>query len=262
MLMVARAAFAGDADDEKDYQKLLTEKSPALVTVKFVLKVKMGQLGDNEAETEVTAVMIDPKGLVLCSNTETGGKLGRVGRGISAALTDIRVLIGEDTQGLEAELMARDSELDLAWVKIKQPGDKPFAFIDFAKSARPRLGQRMLTVERMGKYFGRAARIGEMRVSAVTKKPRELIVPGGESVSLGLPVFTASGDIVGIGVAQSPASDDAGESALDSESDTADSSTSLILPADEVVKATARARESAQEAGADKSSDEKKKKAE
>src|SRR5262249_34675659 len=114
-------------------------------------------------------------------------------------------------------------------------------------------------VERMGKYFGRTARIGEMRVSAITKKPRELYMPGGEQVSLGLPVFTVGGEVVGVGIMQSPASDDTGDNAVDM-SDMSDSVGSLILPSEEVVKATARAKESGKADDGDKPKDDKPKK--
>ena len=36
----------------------------------------MGGMGDQESDSEVTGVMIDPKGLVLCSNTQLGGFTG------------------------------------------------------------------------------------------------------------------------------------------------------------------------------------------
>src|SRR5437867_7710551 len=52
--------------------KLLAEKSPALVTVKFVLKIKFGG-HDQERETEITGIMMDPKGLILCSSQQVGG---------------------------------------------------------------------------------------------------------------------------------------------------------------------------------------------
>lgn len=254
MMAASAPARAGDTENERDYEKLIADKAPAIVTLKFVLKLKMGQYGDNETEREATAVMIDPKGVVLCSSTELGGLGGVMGRmmssrfgGMSATPSDIKVILGDDAQGLDAELMARDSELDLAWVRIKDPGDRSFAFIDFSKSARPRLGQRLLTVERMGKYYGRTPRVGEMRVSAITHKPRELYMPGGEQVMLGLPVFTAAGEVVGVGVMQSPSADSPGgddEFSLSSLAEMEETTTGLILPAAEVAKATARARES------------------
>jgi S1-C subfamily serine protease len=260
LALIAPVVTAADDDGEKEYQKLLADKAPAMVTLKFVLKMKMGQFGDNESERESTAVMIDPTGLVLCSNTELGGVGGLMGRmmsgrfGGSITPSDIKVLIGEDTQGLEAELMARDSELDLAWVRIKDPAGKKFAFVDLSKSAKPRLGQRALTVERMGKYFDRTPRVGEMRISAIARKPRELYMPGGEQVTPGLPVFTVSGEVIGIGVFQSPASDESSDSGAMDFSSVSDA-LPLILPAEEVLKATARAKENPK--GADEDGDAK-----
>ena len=105
------------ADEAGEYAKLLSDTTPALVTVKFVLKIE-GQMGKRESETEITGLMVDPTGLVLCANSKLG--LPRIMRSFgSATPTDIKILIGDDTEGLEAKVMARDTELDLAWVKIK-----------------------------------------------------------------------------------------------------------------------------------------------
>ena len=49
--------------NEADFEKLSAEKSPAVVTVKFVLKFKSEQ-GDAENEGEATGVMIEPDGLI------------------------------------------------------------------------------------------------------------------------------------------------------------------------------------------------------
>lgn len=252
-------ARAGEGDD---YQKFLAEKAPALVTIKFVLKVSMGGMmagmGDQENETEITAVMIDPKGIALCSNTQLGGftgimqrMMGAMGGEITATPTDLKVLIGDDTEGVDAELIARDSELDLAWVRIKEPGDKKFAFADLSNAAKPKMGQRLLTVRRMGKYYARIAVVGEGRIGGVTKKPRDLYVPTGDiGAALGLPVYTESGQIVGVAIMQMPDAEDTemNPAAIFSQlGNMQEMMSGLILPAADVAKATRRALESVDE---------------
>ena len=87
-------------------------------------------------------MVIDPKGLILCSNLQLTGMAGAfmgmgMGRG-GAVPTNIRVLIGDDTQGLKAKLLARDSELDLAWIELTEPAPKPLAAVDLTKATKPR----------------------------------------------------------------------------------------------------------------------------
>src|SRR5574337_893034 len=67
------------AEDEADFEKMLADKSPALVTVKFVLKTKSA-FGENETEREVTGVMIEPDGLVLCANSSLSSAAQRLRR--------------------------------------------------------------------------------------------------------------------------------------------------------------------------------------
>ncbi len=241
-----------------DVQKLIKEKSPALVTIKFVLKVSMPMMGgeEQESETEITGVVVDPKGVVLCSNTQLAGFvglmkkiMGPMGGQITATPTDLKVLIGDDAEGKDAELVARDTELDLAWVRIKEPGDKPLEHLDLKKSATAEVGQPIVVVRRLGKYFARNAVISESRIGGSTSKPRQLFVPGSAiGMTLGLPVFAADGDFLGVMISQVPESED-GEfnpmAMMGMISEMQDSMTGLILPASEVAKATARALESA-----------------
>lgn len=236
--LCAAPASADPRSGEADFDKLAAEKSDALVSVKFVLRMKGGS-GDNENEGEVTAVMIDPAGVLVTSNSQVGGNPAFMRRGAAPTLTDIKVFFGnDDAQGLEARMVARDSELDLVWFKIKQPGERKFAFIDLAKSTMPKVGDRIYTIVRLGKYFDRMPVVREGRVGALAKKPRALVVPSVNLGALGQPIFTADGVVIGLSVVQLP---DAEEIAAASSPAAFSGANSMILPAAEVAKATKRA---------------------
>ncbi len=237
---------------EEAYASLLSTKAPVVVNVKFVLKLK-GSWGERERESEITGVMIDAKGIVLCSNMSVGGFAtylqGRVGD-VSVTPSDIKVLIDGDTEGVEAELIARDTELDLAWIRIKKPDEKGYAYQDFGKAATPRLGDLLLCVRRMGKYFDRTAAIVSGRLAGITKKPRDLYVPAGEIAgAMGLPVYTTQGEVVGVLVVQLPDPDNL---EMDPQSVFQEMESGLILPAANVLAATTRALETAAKADAEK----------
>jgi len=237
----ALASVAGAAE-KTEYEKLIADQSAAFVTVKFMLKVE-GGFGDGEDESEITGVMIEPDGLVLCSNGALGGSrfFRRMG---SIRPTDIKVLIGDDTEGLPAKLVARDSELDLAWVRLDQPGEKPFPHLDLTKAASPSVGHRLLALRRMGKFFDRAFVASDGKVCGKVRKPRELYVPGGGlEVERGMPVFAEDGRVVGVVITQMPDAEEmqGGYRAL-MLSGGRDMFSSMILPAAEVLKATERAK--------------------
>lgn len=240
LAVVATAGLAtARGEDKVDHAAFVAARTPSLVTVKFVMKIKMGGMGDREQEGEITAVMIDPKGVVLCSNTQLGGISAAMRRmmqtDISVVPSELKILIGDDDEGIDAVLVARDSELDLAWVKIKDPGDRKFDAVDLADSATAKIGQRLITLRRMGKFFARTIVVGEGIVGGVTTKPRHLFIPTGNLGSaLGLPVYTGAGKLLGVTIIQMPDSADMGQFSQDS-------AALVILPAADVVKATKRA---------------------
>ena len=246
------------------YKALLERRAPVLVTVKFVLKINMGGMmggmSDEESESEVTGIMIDAKGLVLCSDTQLGGIMRMVtrmvpmlGATITTTPTDIKVLIGDDTEGREAELVARDSELDLAWLQIKNVGDAKFDYLNLSKGSPVTVGQRVVCIRRMGRYFGRSAIVLDGRIAGKTKKPRDLYVPSVElAMTHGFPIYTADGKFVGITVTQTPGLDDSGGgfdpmATLGQMSNIQEMLAGMILPAASAAKATKRALASVKE---------------
>ncbi len=237
-VLASQPAAPDDAAVRSEYEALLKSQAPALVRVKYVQQTQ-GAYGDYEGENEIVGVMIEPTGLVLCSNTRMGGTRGRFRSGRSIP-TKIKVLIGDDTEGVEARFVARDTELDLAWLQIKEPGERRFACVDLNAAEEPVLGQRVLTLGIMGKYFGEAVLVSEGRLAGRAHKPRELyIFRGSLDTDAGLPVFMASGRLVGFATLQRPEADEVSGD----QSGMTTRGWGLILPAATVAKATVRAKE-------------------
>jgi S1-C subfamily serine protease len=244
-LILALAATAAQADDETveaEYQQLRKTHAPALVTVRYVQKTQ-GSYGDFEGENEINGVMIEPTGLVLCSNTMLGGMHSRFREG-RAIPTDIKILIGDDTEGRAAKFIARDTELDLAWLQIKDPGDHRFACLDLPAAVQAgvklKLGQRLLALGVMGRYFGQEVLVSEGQVAGRTHKPRELyVVRGALDTDPGLPVFTAQGQLAGFACIQTPDADEI----TGNPANMLARGRGLILPVETVAKATASAKQ-------------------
>lgn len=220
-------------------KQILEKHSPALVHVKFVLKIEgMGQ--DREMPEEIGGIMIEDSGLVLVSNFQTGGMASMMGaNGMSATPREIKVLIGDDQEGVDATLIARDSEADLAWVKITDPKGKKYDAIDFSKGASPDLGDEVVFVGRKGKYFDRVPFVQMHRIEAVTKKPRHLFLV--ETQAYGSPAFSSEGAPVGVVIFQTPNREESEGASMDM----SDRGGLAILPAADIMTATARAKEAA-----------------
>lgn len=236
------AAGSVQADDAATYRTLAKEHAPALVTVKFLLRME-SQYGKRESENEITGIMIDPKGLILCANSRLGGAR----RGGSVTPLDMKILIGDDIEGIPAKVLARDTELDLAWVKIKDPGDRTFQFIDLSKSAQPQVGDKILALRRMAKFFDRTPVVSDGRIAGHARKPRELLIPSGLTLEPGQPVFAENGKLVGVVVLQLPEDDEIEANPTAFMAMRQDILSGLILPTAQIASATERAKLSTEE---------------
>lgn len=239
-LLIAPIAVACEAAKEEkpnEYERLLERQARAIVTIKYVLKTEYDG-GVDEEEMESTGVIIDPSGLVLCSNMLLAGSRLFETLGMRSLATRTRVLLDDASEELDAKIVAQDKELDLVWLRIKNADGKKFPSVDFDRAARARPGERLLTIVRLDKFFDRAAVVHEGRLAGVLHKPRELLAPGsGLEGEAGLPVFNVRGEIVGIFVTQMPDAED-----HDSDPDgLIDTMEVFILPAEAAIKATKRA---------------------
>ena len=222
--------------------------------------MEFGGFGDGEHEQEVYGLMIDPSGLVLVSNTQFGGFLGMMqqfsgGSNLHASMKPekIRVLVGDDTVGVEAKLIARDTELDLAWVKIDHAPDKPYEALSLDKSAGAVPGELLYTVSRADKFFDRTPLVGDLRVAGIAKKPRTLILPSGGAGGatgmggMGGAVYNHAGEPVGVLVMQMPSREDGdgGRDDMFGMMFSGGAGGVAILPGKDVVAATERALKTA-----------------
>jgi len=233
---------------EPNYASIMADRAPSLALIKFILSFDGGGGQSQDVEGEAMAVMIDPKGLLVMSGTEIGQR-----KGMSVNVKELKVCIGDDTEGVLAKLVGRDSELDLAWLRIEKPSDKGYTVIDPAKSAVPKVGDTIVGLDKMGKYFDRTPVVFTTMVGGITKKPRELFIPSpGASLQtffIGTPFFNAGGEFVGMSVIQMPNADsEEGMNSRSRERLTRFDQGFKILPAAEIVSATARAVE-AEKAG-------------
>lgn len=220
------------------YKRMLAEKAGIIVTIKYLEKTEYGDGDSDESMDETSGVLIDASGLVLCSNSALGGSYYGEDSYMRSRATKLRVLHGDDTEGLEAAIIARDRELDLCWVKLKKPAPQPFPFLDLSRAASVVPGDKLLVVEKLGRYFDRAGYVIEGFVLGMLHKPREMYLTG-LSGNRGLPAFTESGDFVGIFAMQQPDRED-----READEESSYSAYGLfVLPGETVAKATKRALE-------------------
>lgn len=227
-------AQSGQASPES-FRNIVTKGNQSMVVIKFIMKGD-GMGGDREAE--VLGTMVDPNGLVLVSNAEMGGMYGG-----AVVPSDIKVLIGDDTKGVDAKLVASDKEIDLAWVQIDTAPQTPYTHLDLTQTTtEPQVGDFIYTVARSGKYFDRTPIGREFRITGHAVKPRSLMLfPIENSTSLAMPVYNAQGQCVGFTALVLPQDEE-----MDFDTELFGNTPPVgVLPLKEIARATEQARETA-----------------
>lgn len=194
-------------------RKILEANKKAVVTVLLVLKQKVSFSGrpsqDSESKTEATGTVISPDGLTVVSlsitdptsllETMMAGSPGSSGLKMETELRDVKILL-EDGSEIPAEVILRDKDLDMAFVRPLTKPEVPFAYIDLSNPAEPDYLDQVITLNRMGKVAGRAYSASVERIDAIVTKPRTFYIPGRDATQTGLgsPAFTVDGDFIGV----------------------------------------------------------------
>jgi S1-C subfamily serine protease len=255
---------ATESNTVPDLAALLAQKEPALVTVKFVLQIKIGGAmasalgGDQEQETEVHCPVIGPKGLILCSSTLFNSYVDLIAQMIPQGIElspipkDIKVLTGKEGEELPASLIVRDSDRDLVWLRVDDPGERTFPYIDFSQGVELPVGAEIVALWRMDRFYERVPVLSRTTIGGVTKRPRPLLVPAAPlAAGLGAPVLDLKGRPVGFTISQvaddGSLQEDNPFSAVARTIRLQQGVQGLILPAAEIARATQQVLEMEQE---------------
>ena len=257
MSLLASLASLSRADEVADKGREIFKKNQrAVVTVQVVVKMKFSMPGTggqaNESKQDVTGTVVDPSGLTVLalSSCEPGDMLQSMMAGMSdedmkfkmeTELSDVKLLLDDGTE-LPADIVLRDKDLDLAFVRpVTKPASAMMA-LDLSKSATAQVLDQVITLNRLGKAAGRAYAASVERISAVVQKPRLFYVPGSEmtSTTLGSPAFSLDGSVLGVFVMRSVSQKGGGMGMFNFRPQ---GLTTIILPAADILKAARQAPE-------------------
>jgi S1-C subfamily serine protease len=258
VLIAGLFPIGSNAAKDLDVAALIKERSAALVTVKYVLNVNMGNARgnqENETANELTCTMISADGLIVCSNNKLGGFFSlmknlspQLGKTMSATPKNFEVLVDTLEKSFDAEILAVDTERDLVWIRITEADENSFSFIDLTSSTPANIGDTVISLRRTGEHFGRTPVVSRNHIGGISEKPRKLYIleaPTGQGA--GLPTFSANGKLIGLMVIQLPETSN-NMGALSgfmggNMADLQEGMSGLILPAEDIAKATQRAME-------------------
>ena len=257
-LGIAGSLLPAGADEITDKgREILNKNQHAVVTVEVVIKMNYSMSGmgsqANEIKQDVTGTVVDPSGLTVLSlsSCDPGSMIQTILSGMSGddddaskmkmdtELGDLKLLL-EDGSELPADIVLRDKDLDLAFIRPKSKLSAPMTAIDLSHSAKAGVLDPVITLNRLGRSAGRAYAASVERITAVVQKPRLFYVPGTEmtSTTLGSPAFTLEGSVLGIFVLRSTASKG---NSMDMFSGRPEGMTPIIVPAADILRAARQA---------------------
>jgi S1-C subfamily serine protease len=181
----------------------------AVITIRIVLKLKIGfggQAQDQEQKMEVAGVVIDPTGLTVASAASidpsgalrkiSGGQQGRMK--VESEVKETTLLLEDGTE-VEADVVLKDTDLDLAFLKPREGGRRFRAVTLRPRAKTVPLLTPIFVVTRLGKLTSRALAVATGEIRASVRGPAPYYVTDSETANfVGSVAFTADGAPLGI----------------------------------------------------------------
>jgi len=204
------------AQVENDARKIVEKYGSAVVTVDIVVDAKMtydGQTEKSERKHSTTATIIDPSGLAVTSLLQVSPDSymdpndKADGYSYSFVTKDCRITTADGDE-IPADVVLRDKDLDLAFIRPKAKPDKPLAYLDMTNSSMPQLLDQIMVLTRLSQSANHSIAAKLERVEAIVTKPRTFFVIGDSLRQFGVPAFTMDGKCAGIVVVRYPTGHD------------------------------------------------------
>lgn len=196
LLMAFGHAVFGDEIAETG-RKMIEKWRDAVIQVKMVIEVN-----EYESKNEALATVIDPNGLAVMSLSAIDpGSMRASGTtpGWTSKLKDLKMIL-PDGDEIPAQVVLRDPDLDLAFIKPQDPLSKPATFLDLQDNIKPEIMTPFIILSRLGESAGREIFVPVSRVQGIIKKPRTLYIPDMNGMMSGLaaPALAFNGKVMGI----------------------------------------------------------------
>jgi S1-C subfamily serine protease len=255
LTLLAATCHADDLADKG--REIFTKNLHAVVTVQAVLKTTYsgGGRSANPTETkqDLTGTVIDASGLTVLALSsvdpaELYKRMSDEYKAVETQINDLKILLDDGTE-IPSEIVLRDQDLDLAFIRPKTKPSAAMAAVDLSKSSPVEMLEPVIALNRLNRAAGRAYSASIERIDAVIQKPRTFYIPDTtqSTTSLGSPAFALNGNIVGIFVMRAVS---AGET---SARNMRENMTAILIPAEDILKGAKQAPEA--KGGADKPAD-------
>jgi hypothetical protein len=199
MILIGIFLAIGSADEAAEAGRMIIEKwRDAVLQVKIVIEVN-----EYESKSEALATVIDPTGLCVMSLSTIDPNSIRTGAGSATGFTsklkDLKMILPDGSE-IPAQVILRDPDLDLAFIKPQAPLAKPAAFLELKDNIKPEILSPLVILSRMGESAGREVYVPVSRIQGVISKPRTAYITDMNGMMSGLaaPAFSLEGKVLGV----------------------------------------------------------------
>ncbi|HEY2344576.1 MAG TPA: hypothetical protein VGH80_01695 [Xanthomonadaceae bacterium] len=210
VLFPAVSWASSSSDDEiRDFKTVIAKRGDAAVPVKFVMTVS-GSGSEQQQEGQTQGTLVSADGLILVPGRVVSLDLGAFTRsGIggmggntpSAKSGQFRVRLPGSDEWQPADLVTRDTELGIAWLRLRHPHDN-LSFVDFKDAGKVEVGTQLYTVMRTSDQFGSVPIIRAGYVLGETSVPRHVwLIDGSPGIAFdgdGKPIGYVDVDLAGM----------------------------------------------------------------
>ncbi|WP_193212758.1 S1 family peptidase [Luteolibacter marinus] len=264
-------ATASTAELRDTAKKLSDAHKDAVVWLSVLSKTSMSAEGDipaqmkaalaaqeKEEKSEVTGTVIDPSGMIVTAlgaldkSSMVDGQTvntpaGEIKLSATSEFKEIKVITADGSE-VPADLVLKDEDLGLAFIKVRMDSDEAkgveFSAIDLADSAKGELLDECIVLGRLDEAFNREPSLLTSEISGLTVRPRAFYRVASDAV--GCPVYLADGKLLGMSVlrrGKSGASSRGGQIQV----------SPVVLPAADVAKIAEQAKDAKPAEGSDDS---------
>lgn len=165
------------------YQTLTQQHAAAVVTVKFVMSVTASGK-EERLEDRTQALLVSADGLLLVPDravTVDFKQFMGAGKGQGAPVaksSDFRVRLAGSEDWLPADLVTRDTQLGLAWLRLRHPPSR-LEFVDLGKGVRAEPGMTFFSLLRTSDEWGGVPVFRPGFIMGETRTPKTLLLVDG-----------------------------------------------------------------------------------
>ncbi len=172
-------------DYREVYRDLTSQHAQAIVTVKFVMSVTSSGK-EERIEDRTQAVLVGADGLLLVPDRAVSVDFSAFlpagssqGSAPVANSSEFRVRLAGSDDWLPADLVTRDSQLNLAWLRLRKSPATPLAFVDLSAGVKAEPGMVFFSLLRTSDEWGGVPVFRPGLVLGETRTPKTVLMVDG-----------------------------------------------------------------------------------